>query len=222
MANSKLLTRIVDQNSQVRHVPTIAAHEWQQTSNIGFPIAPTVASSLSYPIPSTRSLTPLTTTISPALRALLVQKVECVGHRVQHCYALRTKICLLDIRAGPNIVRRWSDDGKSVHKAVPWKKGMCISSTLRTQLLFSKRMTLALSYLLDGPKLNFNCSLIFHGLLQAASPAYAACQKGDWLQLRSLLQEKRVSITDSTGYGDTLLHVRYIHPESTATMLIVH
>jgi hypothetical protein len=82
-----------------------------------------------------------------------------------------------------------------------------MSLTFRTQLLSSKRVTFMFSYMLDGPKLSLNCNLVVHGFMEARPPAYASCEKGDWLQLRNLSQDKRVNISDKSGCGDTLLHV---------------
>ncbi|KAF2491646.1 ankryin repeat S-palmitoyl transferase, partial [Lophium mytilinum] len=39
------------------------------------------------------------------------------------------------------------------------------------------------------------------------SSAYLACEKGDWLLLRQLLAARKVGISDTTVYGDTLLHI---------------
>jgi hypothetical protein len=223
MTNSKLLTRIVDETSRTHQVPTIAAHEFQQVSAMrAHPNVTNAPSGLLQHLSATVSTVPSNTTIPPALRALLAQKADCVGHRVHRWYAFRTKVWLLDVRTGPAVVRTWTDEGKSVYKAVAWQKGMYLSSTFRTQLMSSKRMTFVLSYLLDGSKLSFNFNLMLRGLLQAKSPAYAACQKGDWLQLRRLLQDKHVGISDTTGYGDTLLHVRIHVRLRTSLKLTLH
>jgi hypothetical protein len=142
------------------------------------------------------------------VRTQLARSVKLVGASVQHWYINNTKAWMPDVRTGPAIIRVWTDDGKTSYTTVSAKKGMCIASTMRGQQIFSKRMTFMLSYLLDGAKLSISCSFAAYGMLQVSAPAYQACERGDWPMLRNQLENKHIGISDTTGYGDTLLHVR--------------
>lgn len=147
------------------------------------------------------------TLLPAALRAYLSQRVDAVGLKVQHWAIVSPRKWSADLRVGPAVVIRWSEKGKPIYKTVPWRKGICLSSTFRDQQWFSKRLTLTVFGIIQAPKVNITWNLTFRSIFQITNPAYSACLKGDWELLRTLLKNGKVGISDSTGYGDTLLHV---------------
>ena len=147
------------------------------------------------------------TLLPKALGAYLSQQFDPVGLQVQHWGTIRLREWSADLRVGPAVVRCWSEKGKAVYKAVSWKKGICFSSTFREHRIFSRRITVMISGIVRAPKLSVTCHLSMCSMLQIMGPAYMACQKGDWPLLRRLLENGNVKISDTTGYGDTLLHV---------------
>ena len=147
------------------------------------------------------------TPLPKALSVYLSQRLDPVGLKVQRWVTISLREWSADLRVGPAIVRCWSENGKAIYKTVSRRKGICLSSTVRAHCLFSRRITLMISGIVRVPKLCITCSLTVCGMLQITSPAYAACHKGDWRLLRKLLGNGKVKITDTTAYGDTLLHV---------------
>jgi hypothetical protein len=138
----------------------------------------------------------------------LTQTIDTVGLSIQHWYTSVSKGWSADIRVGPAQMKRWSMEGKSNYETVPWKQGLSVCSTVRTHRLFTQRVTIMMSCLIESSRLRLRRDVAAFGLLETSSPAYMAYEKGDWLTLRKLLQDKHVSINNTTGYGDTLLHVR--------------
>jgi len=141
------------------------------------------------------------------LRAFLSQRMDAVGLKVQRWALVGLQELSADLRVGPAVVVSWSEKGKPIYKTLPWKKGIGVSSTLRDYRWFSKRLTITIFGIVQAPKVNITWNLSFRSMLDVTNPAYLACQKGDWALLRTLLKNGKVGISDSTGYGDTLLHV---------------
>lgn len=156
---------------------------------------------------STTSVLGSSQSLSPALQAYLVRTRDVVGLRVQHWYIYASRGVSADIRAGPAIVKSWSNAGKPIHSTVSWKDGTCIVLTMQTQWPLIKRINIVVSVIFKEPKLSFNCGLAMHSVLQTSHPAYVACAKGDWPTLRRLLEAQEANISDTTGFGDSLLHV---------------
>lgn len=147
------------------------------------------------------------TRLPKALGIYLSQRFDPIGLRVWHWGERSFWKWSIDLRVGPAIVRCWSGKGRPVYKTVSWKEGICLFSTLRDHRLFSKRMTLMISGIVRAPKISITCNITICGMLQVAGPAYLACKRGDWPLLRKMLGNGEVKISDSTGYGETLLHV---------------
>lgn len=147
------------------------------------------------------------TSLPKALGIHLSQTSDPTGLKVKRWGIISVRAWSVDLRIGPAIVRYWSATGKPVYKTTSWKQGICLSSNLKDYRLFSRRITLTIFGIVRAPKISITCNLSICGMLRVNNPAYLACQKGDWLLLRNLLQNGKVKITDSTGFGDTLLHV---------------
>lgn len=153
------------------------------------------------------SLSEQETLLPKTLQAYLSQKADPTGFKVQHRSTVGTKSWSADLRFGAAVVRSWSEKGKAVYETLSSRKGMGFTIILRDHRLFSRRIRLTVFGALGTPGLSINCNMTFGGMLQVTSLAYSACEKGDTLLLRKLLQSGKVHISDSTGYGDTLLHV---------------
>ena len=145
--------------------------------------------------------------IPRALNLYLSQTFDPVGLKVHHWGTIAFCQLSADVRVGSAVVRTWSEEGKATYKALSCRKGLYLSSVFREHRLFSTRITLVICAIIRAPKLSITCNLAICGMLQISSPAYMACQKGDWPLLRRLLENGNVKISDTTGYGDTLLHV---------------
>ena len=147
------------------------------------------------------------TIIPRALNLYLSQTFDPVGLNVRHWGTIALCQLSADFRVGSAVVRTWSEKGKAKYKTLSCRKGLYLSSVFREHRLFSRRITLVICGIIRAPKLSITCNLTICGMLQISSPAYIACQRGDWPLLRRLLQNGKVNISDTTGYGDTLLHV---------------
>jgi hypothetical protein len=156
-----------------------------------------------------------------ALQTYLMQRRDPVGLSVQHWYNFLTAGIFVNFRAGPAIVQNWTNRGKAIHSIASWKEVTCLSLTMEAPGLLMKRVNLMMSFALNQPGLNYTCSLQVHGVLRISSPAYAACERGDWHTVRRLLDKKQVSISDKTSYGNSLLHASKILNMLYYTKLIV-
>ncbi|KAF1911413.1 hypothetical protein BDU57DRAFT_103476 [Ampelomyces quisqualis] len=160
--------------------------------------------------------------LSSALRAFLSQRRDLIGFMNEYSYSHNAKAFLVQLRAGPAIVKNWSREGKSIRKAVPWEDGACLVLILQTLWPFSRHIDVMISYTLVRPQMHFGFSLTTYGVLQKSHPAVMACKSGDWPMLRQLLQEKKVGIFDKTVNGTSLLHVRpSLHVKSLSFLMLM-
>ena len=141
------------------------------------------------------------------LSVYLSQRFDPIGLKVHRWERLSLREWSADLRVGPVVVRCWSDKGKAVYRTLSRRQGMCLFSTFKDHRFLRRRITFMISGIVRAPKISITCNMTVCGILQITSPACSACQKGDWLLLRKLLEKGKVRISDSTGYGDTLLHV---------------
>lgn len=144
--------------------------------------------------------------LDQALRELR-QRRDPVGLKVDHWYTYLSAGVVINLRAGPSVVRSWSKDGRVAHSNVSWREGTYVILSMQTRWLLRKRISLVTTLALNEPRFSLNFSLAVRNVLQPSDPAYLACKRGDWPTLRRLLEDKRASIYDTTGFGHSLLHV---------------
>ncbi|KAH6642480.1 hypothetical protein C7974DRAFT_409034 [Boeremia exigua] len=145
--------------------------------------------------------------LSKSLIAHLSQLSEPIGLRIRSWVMLNLKLCSADIRIGPAVIRTWSGQGKAVLESASWRKGFYAVSTIQTKHLGKRRVCFTFSCFFKGSALCLNSKIDMHGMLWPTHPAYIACEQGNWNALRKLLEFKRVSLRDTSGLGDTLLHI---------------
>jgi hypothetical protein len=141
------------------------------------------------------------------LNAHLSNCVESAGLNVLCWTTAYSRMWSADLRCGLTVVRTWNKQGRHAYKTLSWKKGLCFVITLRLHRFVPGRFTLAIASITRIPTLEITCNVTVNRLLDMEGAPYAACSKGNWPLLKSLIQDKKVGLRDATAYGSTMLHV---------------
>lgn len=149
--------------------------------------------------------------ISNRLSNFLSTVFEPYGLKAQHWSNFEQGLMKVDLRLGFVVARSWCEERRALYTEVLSKRaGYCISSSIRLRRLIPGNLSMAVfvTYRSYNP---FQVSLKWHmkasRILEFDSLAYSACERGDWALLKRLFVQGKASLSDSTIFGDTVLHV---------------
>lgn len=149
---------------------------------------------------------------SKRLASYLATVSEPVGYRMGLQYKTTLRTIYLCLRSGQTIVRRWSGDGRETYVTLPASEGYSVCFTLQSRWYWPHKIKLSLHGVYQWfllPKLRLHLMLQMSAIIPYGSQYWTAARFGDLELLRQVLCLGHHSISDTTVYGDTSLHVCY-------------
>lgn len=143
------------------------------------------------------------------LRRPIVACPELIEIRTECRVRLRHGLFRMGVELGPVSCPRYSGPYQERRTGLPIYRGYGLSVLLQNGKWMSRRVALRFACYSNTslPGLNLRFNIHFPRLIPADSPCYRAAIKGDLTSVRQWLLSGRVSISDVTIKGDTLLHV---------------
>jgi hypothetical protein len=125
--------------------------------------------------------------------------------------SLERALLRIDLRLGCIVARSWCKKRQALYTEVlSNREGYCMSSSIRLSRVIPGKLSVVV-YAIYRSFNPFQVSLKWHikasRVLEFDGIAYSSCVKGDWASLQRLFVHGKVGLSDSTVFGDTLLHV---------------
>jgi hypothetical protein len=139
------------------------------------------------------------------LLARLSKRVETLGLLLHHRWELGLGALMLDVRHGPLITRRWTQQGHEIFS----KEGQALAMTLDCNRFIGQRFTLVLSIMhhtLSMSRLSLTTNLSLSFLAPSHNPIFRAIELGDMDHIRRMIKTEPLAMSTVTRGGYTLLH----------------
>lgn len=140
------------------------------------------------------------------LLARLSKRVETVSPLLRRRWELVLGTLKLDVRQGPSITRRWSQQGQEMFS----REGQALAITLDCDRFISQRFTLVLCIMQHASamsRLTLTSHLSLKCLVPSQNPNFTAIRLGDIDHIKRMMMAEPAALSTVIRGGYTLLHV---------------
>jgi hypothetical protein len=139
------------------------------------------------------------------LLAHLSKCVETLGPLLHHRWEFGLGALMLDVRHGPSITRRWSQQGQEKFS----KEGQALAMTLDCNQIIGQRFTFMLSIMhhtSSMSRLSLTTNMSLSSLVPSQNPVFRAIELGDIDHLKRMITTEPLTMSTVIRGGYTLLH----------------